>query len=167
MERVVTDAGVGVGGGSPGGNGGGGSGSGHGVVVGGGDGAGPVCSAQGFDIMLLSEKEFEDQLGKFLDEHVGGVFGRGLIGFFGGCCRKLRRRLYRLMISLRASLSFERRRRRRRLRVWGWEPEMEICFFGFFGFFSFLFSDAPLACGSGTEQSGTVCYAMHVLYLQC
>jgi hypothetical protein len=33
-------------------------------------GAGAVFSAQEFDITLLNEKEFEDQVGKFLDDHI-------------------------------------------------------------------------------------------------
>lgn len=38
-----------------------------------GRGAGAVYSAQGFDITLLGEKEFEEQVGKFLGDHIAKV----------------------------------------------------------------------------------------------
>jgi len=34
------------------------------------EGAGAVVSAQAFDVSLLSEKEFDEQVGKFLDDHI-------------------------------------------------------------------------------------------------
>jgi len=35
-----------------------------------GAGAGAVFSAQGFDYTLLNDKEFEEQMGKFLGDHI-------------------------------------------------------------------------------------------------